>query len=326
MLELINAERANAGVGPVVLGDNVAAQLHAEAALEHCFASHWGLDGLKPYMRYSLAGGYQSNAENSRGADYCISSADGYRTLGSIREEIDDAIAGWMESPGHRRNMLDPLHKRVNIGITWDRYNVRMFQHFEGDYVTFLAIPSLEGGLLTLAGTVRNGAEIRALRDLGVDIFYDSPPMPLTLGQVSRTYCYDNGLQVASLREPLSDGRSWASAAFTQSYSPCQDPADVSPTTPPASSHDEANRLWQDAYDQSRARSPQIVTVPWVTADRFTIQSDTFTVEADVKGILSRQGPGVYTIAVWARIGSELAVVARFSLFYESEPPATYTF
>ncbi|MXY20302.1 MAG: hypothetical protein F4Y49_03085 [Dehalococcoidia bacterium] len=69
MLELINAERAKAGVGSVVLGDNIAAQLHAEAALENCFASHWGIDGLKPYMRYSLAGGYQSNGENGSGSD-----------------------------------------------------------------------------------------------------------------------------------------------------------------------------------------------------------------------------------------------------------------
>ena len=58
MLELINAERAKVGVSPVVLDDNVAAQMHAESALESCFSSHWGIDGLKPYMRYSLAGGY----------------------------------------------------------------------------------------------------------------------------------------------------------------------------------------------------------------------------------------------------------------------------
>ena len=77
MLELINAERARAGLNPVILGDNIAAQLHAEAALENCFSSHWGVDGLKPYMRYSLAGGYQSNGENGSGLDYCIKASDG---------------------------------------------------------------------------------------------------------------------------------------------------------------------------------------------------------------------------------------------------------
>ena len=58
MLELINAERIEVGLHPVALGDNVAAQVHAEASLKYCFSSHWGIDGLKPYMRYSLAGGY----------------------------------------------------------------------------------------------------------------------------------------------------------------------------------------------------------------------------------------------------------------------------
>ena len=77
MLEKINFERTKAGVPIVELGDNVAAQLHAESALENCYASHWGIDGLKPYMRYSLAGGYQSNAENGHGSDYCITSSDG---------------------------------------------------------------------------------------------------------------------------------------------------------------------------------------------------------------------------------------------------------
>ena len=81
MLELINAERRRAGVTPVVLGTNDAAQLHAESSLAHCTSSYWGADGLKPYMRYSLAGGYQSNGENGQGSDYCITRADGYRAL-----------------------------------------------------------------------------------------------------------------------------------------------------------------------------------------------------------------------------------------------------
>ena len=61
MLELINRERRKAGLPEVTLGSNRAAQLHAEAMLADCFSSHWGMDGLKPYMRYTLAGGQQSN-------------------------------------------------------------------------------------------------------------------------------------------------------------------------------------------------------------------------------------------------------------------------
>ena len=76
MLALINSERRKAGVNPVVLGTNNAAQLHAESSLADCVSSHWGTDGLKPYMRYSLAGGYQSNGENGHGLDYCIKSSE----------------------------------------------------------------------------------------------------------------------------------------------------------------------------------------------------------------------------------------------------------
>ena len=124
MLQLINEERVRAGVAPVILGDNVAAQLHAESAMENCFSSHWGIDGLKPYMRYSLAGSYQSNGENAYGGNYCITAADGYGGLASIDEEIREAMEDWMDSPDHRANILRPWHKKVNIGLAWDRYNI----------------------------------------------------------------------------------------------------------------------------------------------------------------------------------------------------------
>ena len=78
LLDLINGERMNAGLGPVALGSNPAAQAHADSMLYNCFSSHWGLDGLKPHMRYSLAGGYQSNAENVSGLSYCIQPWENY--------------------------------------------------------------------------------------------------------------------------------------------------------------------------------------------------------------------------------------------------------
>ena len=155
MLELINAERTSAGLNPVVLGDNIAAQLHAEIALANCFSSHWGIDGLKPYMRYSLAGGYQSNGENVSGLDYCIEASDGYAAEGSLKTRIDEAMAGWMNSAGHRRNILRKWHQKVNIGIAYDRYNTTMIQHFEGDYVAYDSMPSISNDILSLSGTTK---------------------------------------------------------------------------------------------------------------------------------------------------------------------------
>ena len=53
----------------MVLGDNRAAQIHADNSLDDCTSSHWNLDGLNPDMRYSLSGGYQSALENVLGQD-----------------------------------------------------------------------------------------------------------------------------------------------------------------------------------------------------------------------------------------------------------------
>ncbi|MXX53142.1 MAG: hypothetical protein F4Z35_04165 [Dehalococcoidia bacterium] len=245
MLELINAERAKAGLGSVVLGDNIAAQLHAETALENCFASHWGIDGLKPYMRYSLAGGYQSNGENGSGSDYCIKASDGYRAIRSINAEIREAMEGWMDSPGHRRNILGKWHKKVNIGLAWDRYNFLAYQHFEGDYVEYDELPSIESGVLRISGRTKNGARVSGDRDLGVQIYYDQPPHSLTRGQVTRTYCYDGGRQIGALRKPLTGGWYYEEEEFTKSYRACPDPYDVPVDAPAPRSHHEANRFWQ---------------------------------------------------------------------------------
>ena len=66
-------------------------------------------------MRYSLAGGYQSNSENGHGSDYCITWKDSYTALGPIEREIREAVAGWMSSHGHRRNILDKWHRKVAV-------------------------------------------------------------------------------------------------------------------------------------------------------------------------------------------------------------------
>ena len=323
MLELINAERARAGVGAVVLGENIAAQLHAESSLENCFSSHWGLNGLKPYMRYSLAGGYQSNGENGSGLDYCVKARDGYRAISSIEQEIGEAMDGWMSSSGHRRNLLDPEHRKVNIGLAWDRYNTVMVQHFEGDYVEFDQLPAITNGVLSVSGTTKNGA--RFADNLGQQIYYDQAPHMLTRGQVARTYCVDGGRQVASLRKPLSPGSFYPSNDFTKTYDPCPDPYDVPPETPGPNSVSEAHQAWQNAYNASRLSVPQIITVPWITASERTVSGNAFAMKADISRILDQHGPGVYSVALWGSVGGADAVISEYSIFHDVTPVDTYS-
>ena len=223
-------------------------------------------------MRYSLAGGFQSNGENGSGLDYCIRAADRYSPITSMDQEIREAMEGWMDSPGHRRNTLDPQHKRVNIGIAWDRYNTAMYQHFEGGYVEYDRLPTISDGILALSGQTKNGVRFRQERDIGLQIYYDHPPSTLTRGQLARTYCYDNGRLVASLREPLTGGYRWTTHEFTTTHDPCPSPYDVAGDTPAPRSYAEAHRAWQQAYNASQSRQPQSITVPWITAKEWTAQ------------------------------------------------------
>ena len=84
MLELINQARVRNGVPPVVMGTNNSAQVQADQLLEDCVLSHWGTDGLKPYQRYSLAGGYQTNGENALTFNEC---------------GLADTLLGWNAEP-----------------------------------------------------------------------------------------------------------------------------------------------------------------------------------------------------------------------------------
>ena len=321
VVDLINQERKRSGTPPVEPGDNVAAQLHAESALANCFASHWGLNGLKPYMRYSLAGGHQSNAENGSGSDYCIREGDGYTEIRSVQQRLARMMDGLMSSSGHRRNILNERHRKVNIGLAWDRYNIYMYQHFEGDYVEYDQLPAIDGARLSFSGKVKNGVSFEDREDLGVQIYYDPPPGELTRGQVSRTYCYDGGLPVAALRPPPNPGWYYSEHTFSRSYSTCPDPYQVPEDAPPPASPDEATEFWGEAYYASKYQIEQETIGPWITSSTWTVRDTLFSVSADIRKVLDEHGSGVYTVVVRGNIDGENAVISQYSIFHEVVPP-----
>ena len=170
MVQLINDERRLEGLPFLTLGRNIVAQRHAESAIHGCFMSHWDLAGLKPYMRYSLAGGYQSNSENLSGSNYCPERPTQRQPQIDVRHEIREAMANWMESPGHRDAILDPWAKRVNIGLEWNDHNFWAVQHFEGDYVEYTFFPDIVGDILILRGRTRNGITLNLRSHLFIAI------------------------------------------------------------------------------------------------------------------------------------------------------------
>ena len=327
MLELINEARADAGVPPLVLGSNRAAQVHAENSMEECFSGHWGMDGTKPYMRYTLAGGYQTNAEIFSGLDVCIRAGQGYARNDNIEYEVRDAMDGFIGSPGHRRVVIDPAYRKVSLGIAWDRYNFQVAQQFEGDYVEFEELPALDdGGTLSFKGTLHNGAVLvpgGVSRDLGLQIYYDAPLQDLTRGQVTRTYSYGYVTLAASVRGPAPAGSHYTTSSFTQEICSGPDPYDVPPDASAPQTYSEARQAHLLA--STKPLTCKTSRIPWLDASRWRLSKDHFDVQVSLKSVLRTYGPGVYSIVLWADVGGVQEIVSEYSIFHETKPPDGYS-
>ena len=317
MLVLINLEREKVGAPPLVLGDNHAAQLHAESSLAHCFSGHWGIDGLKPYMRYSLSGGYQSNAENVSGLDYCIRKGDGYSSLSDTASSIREAMSGLVASSDHRRNILKRWHKKVNIGLAWDKYNFYAIQHFEGDYIEYTELPKISAGRLSFRGRVKNGSQFGKGQFFSVVVQHDPPPHELTRGQLSRTYCYASGLPVAFLRKPPPPGSHYSTHVSAKEHQVCPAPYLVAPDAPAPSSPTEAHEYWEEAYKVSQSLASVTIDVPHIDVSTWQVGGDSFSVAADLSDVLATHGPGVYAVVLWGTLGGEVVVISQYAIFHQ---------
>ncbi|MGW0363215.1 CAP domain-containing protein [Streptomyces sp. NPDC002990] len=104
VLALVNQERAAAGCPAVSLNAKLtrAAQDHSQDMAAHSNMSHTGSDGSDPGQRITRAGyAWSTYGENV---------AYGYSTAQKVME-------GWMNSPGHRQNILNCSFKEIGIGL-----------------------------------------------------------------------------------------------------------------------------------------------------------------------------------------------------------------
>ncbi|MFJ7492612.1 CAP domain-containing protein [Streptomyces sp. NPDC097727] len=104
IVTLVNSERSKAGCSPLTMNAKLtkAAQDHSADMASHRNMSHTGSDGSDPGDRITRAG-YQWSA-------YGENVAYGYTTPESV-------MAGWMNSPGHKRNILDCSFKEIGVGL-----------------------------------------------------------------------------------------------------------------------------------------------------------------------------------------------------------------
>ncbi len=331
MLGLINEERRKAGVPEVSLGDNNAAQLHADNSARDCISSHWSTDGLGPEMRYSLAGGYQSQSENVAGLDYCYKAEDRsfYRPIESIETELREHMDAYMGSPGHRKNILRPWHRKLNLGLSWDTHQMWTVQQFEGDYLNCSVPPNIQGTVLSVTCT---SEEVYPSQSLAQAVHFNPPPHTLTQGQVARVYSYKHGRRVALLRQKAAPGYSYPTDEVTRTYYSGCTPYDISPSEPPPSSASEAHRLYEEA--KLCQPTPESITIPWIDGEE-SISGSTITLSHDIGDVLREHGDGVYTLFVWgcsvadSKGGScgdgNSMVILEQSIFYGIDPPDTYS-
>ena len=214
VLELINKDRKEAGLGAVTLADNAASQKHADDMLTNYYLSHWDTAGLKPYMRYTLEGGFNYESENSAYSGW-FNKADDLNRYAKIdaKEELktlqykmmkEDAESNW----GHRDTILNKWHKKVSIGIAYNQNRLALVQQFEGDYIEFIQLPTLLGGTLSLGGKINLGTLD------AVALYYDPLPQPKTPQElISGQRSYSLGPRLGHLIAPPPPGMFYSSTS-----------------------------------------------------------------------------------------------------------------
>ncbi|WP_031516427.1 CAP domain-containing protein [Desulfofalx alkaliphila] len=115
VVELVNRERANNGLSPLVAKSdlNRVAQVKAEDMAGNRYFSHTSPTYGSPFdMMRQFGINYTRAGENI---------AMGYRTPESVME-------GWMNSPGHRANILNPHFTEIGVGFAGNgNYWVQLF-------------------------------------------------------------------------------------------------------------------------------------------------------------------------------------------------------
>ncbi|MBO4206358.1 CAP domain-containing protein [Micromonospora echinofusca] len=103
VVTLVNQERAKAGCGAVTINANLAtaAQLHSDDQAARQQMSHTGSDGSDFVQRAKRAGYQYPIGENV---------AMGYETAAAVMD-------GWMNSPGHRANILNCDARAIGVGV-----------------------------------------------------------------------------------------------------------------------------------------------------------------------------------------------------------------
>jgi len=113
VVELTNQERAKNGLAPLKENAelNYAADEYAELMSDRGVLSHTGPDGSQPWDR-AKAVGYEAQTMGEN--------------IAAGQKTPEQVVAAWMNSPGHRANILNPKYTEIGVGFD-DNYWVQKF-------------------------------------------------------------------------------------------------------------------------------------------------------------------------------------------------------
>ncbi|NOR88911.1 MAG: hypothetical protein GQ524_01530 [Anaerolineales bacterium] len=106
LIQLINQERQSRGIGTLSQQSQLAAaaRIHSEDMACNDFVSHTGSDGSLPWDRARAQGySYSAIAEN----------------IFAGSSSAQSIFNGWMNSSGHRDNMLNPTYTEIGVGYRY---------------------------------------------------------------------------------------------------------------------------------------------------------------------------------------------------------------
>ena len=195
--EYVNKARTSQGLSPVRLGDNQAADQQAADWIMHRNLSDWTMAGHSPAMLYTLAGG--EDYSNGAGAYNGL-----FVNTGCINRKPADLLLELLDHlmtiPVNHETIHFPEHTSVNVGISFSCTTLAVQLNFEGEYVSYLNLPTIQNGQLTIEGRLLNGANMVWIgEDVGIWIDYLPSPVPLTRGQLFRGFEECQGIPVAAI-------------------------------------------------------------------------------------------------------------------------------
>lgn len=103
VVNIVNQERSRAGLSPLRIHSqlNAAAQAHSDDMVRNNFMGHTGSDGS------SMGDRIRRNGYNFRTAGENVAAG---------QSSPQDVMRSWMNSPGHRQNILNPNFRDIGVG------------------------------------------------------------------------------------------------------------------------------------------------------------------------------------------------------------------